>query len=125
MSNADASGGVASPLTLADSFETRPLPHEGGVGHNPTEARMLMRNFWLFALIFSLNQGAVLAVVDLASSFGEDLGSYSIGLLCCTYVLSATLFGSYLISRFTAKRVMVQPSPSPIRSVKFVVTPRP
>jgi len=59
------------------------------------------------AVCFSGNHGAVTSVIALASSFDPTLGSYSVGLLYACYVLTAMLFGAYIISLTSAKKALV------------------
>lgn len=74
---------------------------------NPDLGRSLFRNFVFMALCFSGNHGSVTSVIALASSFQATLGSYSVGTLYGSYVITAMFFGPYLISVTSAKRGLI------------------
>lgn len=57
-----------------------------------TNQKLILNNFLLFSVLFSLNHGTVIACLSLATArLGDDLGSYQSFIMYISYTLSALL----------------------------------
>lgn len=71
-------------------------------------AGVILRNFILFALCFSLSLGTVTASIPLATSqFGKDLGSYSLGTLYSLYTVAAMFLSVPLLDALGTKTALI------------------